>query len=498
MTLTFCYAKDSSDSVGDDTVYLKNLRVVKEEQIDIPTYIPRYAATKPAADGFGYEEYITPVYNENDGLYHVGSENGPILLVDLMKSTQFSNNPIYTHAYNGEIEWNGVNYYEELVEYCNYASNSAIYGLCSVNRELKELLEITAAAIGLESGNPNQWLQMCSYYDAYGTDGAQLDDPIRGLAAYSPYTATEGADNYVYYDRVIMPRGLLYKFVPERSGAYRITSNSEWQVDGWIFNADRTEYYVHEGGERMYYDENNISMVVYLEAGTDYYIDIAFYDVYQVGGFTFTVEFLSASYDHFTVAAPGYFTFPDGEIADDSMGELAEILSGGIKVALGEDGYYHELRADGSLGSVLYADFVGLTPVFSHSLKDMIGKGAFNFSLTESDQEILNYQAVYGDQTKEKLREIWGEQFEDLAAIYMLDDVLAGVTHGTGEDLTEEIRAYLDKLIPASEDHPELEGCVAVDEDLAALLQALMDKYTFRGVDNSWAKLCYYYLHLGA
>ncbi len=496
--VAFCYAKDSSDSVGDDTVYLKNLRVVKENQIDVPSYIPRYAATHPAADGFGYEQYITAVFNEEDGLYHVNDKNGPILLVDLMKGTQFSNNPIYTHAYNGEIELNGVNYYEELVEYCNYASNSSIYGLCSVNQELKELLEIVAAAIGLENDNPNQWLQMCSYYDAYGTNGAQLDDPIRGLAPYSAYTATEGADNYVYYDRVIMPRGLLYKFVPERSGAYRITSNSEWQVDGWIFNPDRTEYYVHEGGERMYYDEKNLSMVVYFEAGKDYYIDIAFYDVYQVGGFTFSVEFLGASYDHFTAASPGYFTFPDGEIADDSMGELAEILSGGIKIALGDDGYYHELREDGSLGSIIYADFVGLTAIFSHSIKEMIDRGAFNFAVTESDQEILNYQAIYGDETKEKLKEIWGEQFEELAEIYMLDEVLAGKTHGTGKDLTNEIEVYLEKLIPASEDHPELEGCVAVDESLAALLQTLMDKYTFRGVDFSWAKLCYYYQHLGA
>ena len=496
--VAFCFVKDSSDAVGDDTVYLKNLRVTKAELIDVPSYIPRQAATKPAADGFGYQEYITPVYNEADGLYHVGEKNGPLLLVNLMKGTQFSNNPIYSHAYNGEIEVNGVNYYEELVEYCNYASNSSIYGFCSINQELKELLEIVANAIGLETDNPNQWLQMCSYYDAYGTNGAQLDDPVRGLAPYSAYTAVEGADNYVYYNRVIMPRGLLYKFVPEKSGAYRITSNSEWQVDGWIFNSDRTEYYVHEGGERMYYDEKNLSMVVYFEAGKDYYIDIAFYDVYQVGGFTFSVEFLGASYDHFTAASPGYFTFPDGEIADDTMGDLAEILSGGIKIALGDDGYYHELRADGSLGSVIYADFVGLTAIFSHSLKDMIDRGAFNFAVTESDQEILNYKAIHGDQTKEKLKEIWGEQFEELAAIYMLDEVLAGKTHGNGKDLTADIQVYLDKLIPANEDHPELEGCVAVDEDLAALLQTLMDKYTFRGVDFSWAKLCYYYQHLGA
>ena len=496
--VAFCYSKDSSDTVGDDTVYLKNLRVVKESEINVPTYIPRYAATDRAADGFGYETYITPVYNEEDGYYHVGDKNGPLLLVDLMKATQFSNLPIYTHAYNGQIEIDGVNYYDAIVQYCNYASNAAIYGLCSINAELKDLLEKVAQAIGLESDNPNQWLQMCSYYDAYGTNGVHLDDPIRGLAAHSAYTATEGDDNYVYYDRVIMPRGLLYKFVPERSGAYRITSHSDWQVDGWIFNADRTEYYVHEGGERMYYDPVNLSMVVYFEAGKDYYIDIAFYDVYQVGGFTFSVEFLGASYDHFTVCAPGYFTFPDGEIVDDGMSDLAEILSGGIKIAMGDDGYYHELRADGSLGSVIYADFIGLTAVFSHSVEEMIGRGAFNFAVTESDQEILNYMALYGDGTREKLKEIWGEEFEELAEIYKLDEVLAGKTHGRGPDLTADITAYLDKKLPASEDHPELEGCVPVDARLAELLQTLMDKYTFAGVDYSWAKLCYYYQHLGA
>jgi hypothetical protein len=339
---------------------------------------------------------------------------------------------------------------------------------------------------------------MCSYYDAYGTNGVQLDDPIRGLAAHAAYTAVEGADNYVYYDRVIMPRGLLYKFVPERSGAYRITSNSEWKVDGWIFNPDRTEYYVHEGGERMYYDANNLSMVVYFEAGRDYYIDIAFYDVYQVGGFTFSLEFLGASYDLFTVCAPGYFTFPDGEIVEDGLGENAEILSGGIKVALGEDGYYHELREDGTLGSVIYADFVGLTAIFSHSIEAMIERNAFNFAVTESDQEILNYLALYGDGTKDKLREIWGEEFDALAEIYQLDEVLAGKTHGKGQDLTDDIRAYLTKKEPASTEYPEREGCVAVDARLAELLQTLMDKYTFAGVDNSWAKLCYYYQHLGA
>jgi hypothetical protein len=60
-----------------------------------------------------------------------------------------------------------------------------------------------------------------------------------------------------------------------------------------------------------------------------------------------------------------------------------------------------------------------------------------------------------------------------------------------GEDLTDDIQEYVSKMITTGA--PELEGCVLVDAKLATILQALMDKYTFEGVKNSWTKLCYYY-----
>ncbi len=497
--VAFCYLKDSSDQAGDDAVYFKNMRIVSQSSIDVPSYIFRYAATQPAADGFGYEQYITPVYNEADGYYHVGSKDGPLLLVDLMKSTRFSNTGVYYHAMNGDIVLDGKNYYDELVPYASYASNASISGMCTVDQGLKELLEIVAAAIGMENDNPNQWLQMCCYYDAYGTGGVQLQDPIKGLSVHSAYETVEDAPNEVYYDRMIMPRGLFYKFVPTKSGAYRITSNSDQPVEGWVFLEDKTEYYVYEGGERLWADLNNVSMVVYMEAGTTYLIDIAFYDVYATGGFTFTVNYLGESYDHFTIASPGYFTFPDGAEAGDSLGELAEILAGGINIALGDDGYYHELRADGTLGSILYADFIGITDIFQDdTLLTLVDKDAFDFSISESDDLILSYIALYGDETRTKLQEIWGEQFEEQAALHKLDEVLAGKLHGTGKDRTEEFLAYKDKMIAASEETPELEGCVPVDEKLASILQELMDKFTFAGVEHSWTKLCYYYRHVGA
>ncbi len=506
-SIGLCYIKDSSGNEGEDTVYLRNLRIIKESDIKTPAYIPRYAASDLKEDHSGYNRYVTVVLNKKDGYYHVGSENGPLLLADLMKPTRFSQTAIYTFALDGQIVLNGKDYLNDLIPHASYASNSAIAGFCPVNEELKELLEITAEALGLENGNPNQWLQICSYYDAYGTDGKQLDDPTRGLyatdannvALIDPYRTftTQLGENEVVYDRLLMPRGLLSKFTPEKSGAYRILSKSEYLVEGWIFSEDGKEYYVYEGGERLFDDANNVSMVVYMEAGKNYYIDICYYDVYGTGTIKYYVEFLGETYEQFTIASPGFFTFPDGEEAGGALGDLAEILAGGIDVVLGKDGYYHEKRADGSEGSILYADFTNTTAIFaSDSLQTLLDKGAFDFSKTESDEFILEFVKKHGDNTKNFLKEYWGEQYAELSETHKLDEVLAGKMHGTGKDLTADVRAYVEKIISSTE-NPELDGCVMVDEKLGDLLQKLMDKYTFQGVDHSWTKVCYYYRQLG-
>ena len=73
--------------------------------------------------------------------------------------------------------------------------------------------------------------------------------------------------------------------------------------------------------------------------------------------------------------------------------------------------------------------------------------------------------------------------------------MLEGRYHGTGPDLTNEIKAYVDKIDKSA--NTERNGCVVVDERLAEILQYLMDKYTFEDVENSWLKVCYYYDYLG-
>ncbi len=487
--IALTYVKDGDGDVGEDTVYITNLRIVDMANITEPTYIPRFAATDRSEIGFGYNNYVDVVFNEQDGYYHVGTADGPLLLADLMGYTQFSRESVYDMAYNGKL---GEGYYDEIVDYFSYASNSQLAGVVTVNAELAEILQHVAETMGAE-GHDKEWLQMCMYYDAYGPAG-QLEDPIKGLAPFSAYKAELGDNNYFVYNRVIMPRGLIAEFIPSVSGVYRITSFADQQVDGWLFDENRNELLVYEHCERMYTDLSNVSMVFFMEAGTPYYIDIAYWDVYGMGTVPYTIEFLGESYDYFRTCAPGYFTYFETE--DDNV--TSEIVALGIDVALGEDGYYHEKRADGSLGSIVYADFTSLSAIFGRSLVEMADMKAFDFRYTEEDLLVMAYMERYPDNTKEKLQELWGDAFEEYAAEYRLDEVLAGQYHGSGDDMTDIAKKYAGMVLPSDEGAPELQGCVAVNAELADLLQKLMDKYTFAGVENSWTKLCFYYQHLGA
>lgn len=515
--VALCYIKDDTTDEGDDTVYVKNMRVVSADAIDVETYIPRYAAT--SEDGFEYT-YVDIVLNEEDGYYHVGSANGPLLLADMMDYTAFNEDEtLWDLAYNGDITVDGHNYYEDLETYFSYSSNSSLNGVCTVNEGLAELLKIVDQVVGFDDADDNEWLKFCKYYQVYGTDGVQLEDPIKGLATFSAYEATFGKNietNSFYYNTAIIPRGKLAKFVPSKSGVYRITSRNESMqgVEGWIFDDQHNELYCYEMCERMYNDSNNVSMLYYMEAGTPYFIDIAFWDVYAVGTIYYDIEYVAEEFELFRLASPGYFTYDT-----DATGEaMYHTIAGGIDVILKDDGYYYEdLGKDENgnqiYGSMLYADFTGVTNLFSNPITTVQGEDAngdpvevkglialrgFDFQKTEDDLYVLSFLEARNndvDATREYLKTMWGEDFEANAELYQIEDVFAGRYHGSGEDLTEEITGYLSKMYSGSD--KERVGCVPVDARLAEILQLLMDKYTFENIDHSWTKLCYYYDYLG-
>ncbi|MBQ9069998.1 MAG: TlpA family protein disulfide reductase [Clostridia bacterium] len=433
--LSLVYTKDASVDEGDDTVYLKNFHITNKESIDVKTYIPYLAATRD--ENTGTYSYLNPgenvKFSAQDGYYHVCStdshteDNGlcagncPLLLADLMGITYLSSdNSVYSWAYNGEIVIGTKNYYEDIVEYCSYASNGTISGLCTVNKELKSLLDVVIQLKGFDKSE-NEWLKVCKYYDTYCTDGP-LADPIAGLAPHSAFDTVLSVDkneypNKVVYDgRVIMPRGLWYAFTPTTSGVYRVTSNSTSSVNGWIFSADKTELLVYDHVERFSkipavagdpsHQNNNVSMVLYMEAGTTYYIDIAFYDVTQAGEFTFNVVYEAESLELFRSASPGgAFTYDVDE--NGNVGNT--VIAGGIKVALDtESGYYRHVLDDESFGEYVFVDLVRVAGPFDKAIyldpslfkdgaviKDLISLGAFNFEATETDRNGMLYLKLY-------------------------------------------------------------------------------------------------------
>lgn len=542
--VALCYIKDGSENVGDDTFYFKNVRVLDASQIDAPTYIPHQGAVEQEDGSYEYAEIF---YNEFDGYYHVGSVNGPLLLANLMGYTQLAEDDyLYNMAVNGMFVIDGHDYIEELVEFANYASNAKLNGYCTVNKALAELLAILDDVIGFD-GHEYEWLKLCKYYSAYGTN-TELEDPIRGLATYSALPAYEGNGWYnaetgeysgyncfFYNGTPILPRGYMAKFVPEKSGVYHISSKntSSMGVNGWVFDADRNVLCESENNYRYFQDMANVNMILYMEAGQEYFIDIAFWDMYEVGYVSFNIEYMGKTYDLFQLAAPPLFTYlldENGDLIYDANGNIvSELISGGIDVVMDEKGYYrHDLGLDANgnqiYGSYIYAEFTGITAVISKSIatvpiynadgtlkrdedgnviysKGLIDSGAFNFSINEYDEYVLRYiEECNGDleATDAKLREIWAEAYDEYASIYKLEEIYdayrgLGSYHGSGTDETEAIRAYLDKMISNGKE----DGCVKVDAELARLLQLLMEKYTFKNVENSWLKLCYYYDYLG-
>lgn len=540
--VAFCYYKDGSTKAGDDTVYLRNFKVVDKDELDnieVEAYIPRYAATDKKDDG-SFGSYVDIFFNENDGYYHVGNENGPLLLAGLNGvNTQFSLKMpederitvTETLTLAGEFIVDGVDRYTRMIMYCNYATNSKLVGYCPVTKELRGYLEAYVKQNDFIV-DENTWLQLCSYYDAYGVEG-ELEDPIKGLTTFSAFDAvvSEGDDNFknsVTYHQIIMPRGYLYKFVPTKSGVYRITSNSSQEVNGWIFTGTFDQWMDENGGDRILFtdsetgerycpellidpegdntfvrDYSNCSMIAYFEEGVEYYIDIAYYDVYATGTFTFDLKYVGETANIFYEASQGVFTFEEG---------VEDTIAGGINVALCTDenderyGYYCHKLPNGELGSIVYADFYYTTNIFpSQSIKVLVEQGAFNMKMTELDRDayayVKNYYEVGGIQA---LKDLWGDEFDANWAIYQMDDAIKGIYHGKGPDYTEAMRKYFDKMETGGVDPetgkyttPERQGCVPVDEELAIMLQALMDKYTFQGVDHSWTKLSYYYKTYG-
>ena len=446
--ISLCYMKDEEGFSGDDTVYVNNIRLEDSNNVDIPTYIHRQASNKLIESTHNYEEYASVYFNEKDGYYHVDSKTGPILLAEIIYASNWSDELTpFNIASNGGAIIGGKNYGDVMYEYASYASNSKV-GLTSVTQELKDALVAITNHYG-DPNNENEWLEVCSYYNAYGTNGVELDDPIKGLANFSAYEAKLGDQNFATFDRPILPRGIKFKFTVEEAGVYKMNSIGNLETMCWIFDENGDMIAESNVYARKFRDPNinasNFELYYYFEPGYNYYITPAFYDYLYFGTLQFNLEYVGPTYELLTLASPGFWT----TTLDEEGNMTDELVSPGINYVLDTDGYYHELRNDGTIGSIIYCDFTSIPNIASesYSFEQLIHYGYFDF------------------------------------------------TEFGGQDQTAKMRLYAAKN-KISEG--ELKGCVPVDETLKGILEDFMDIHAgFAGVEHQWLKTCYYYQYYG-
>ena len=476
--VSLCYLKDSTSSNGEDEVWIKNLRTVSKDSLatrneDINVF--RYAATgkneptgaKPAATDKKklFNNYINPVYNETDGYYHVGTANGPLLLTDIMNPMQWNTYDLWQLAYNKYLVVNGMNLETNVEDYAWAATNSS-NGYVPVTKDLKELFELIVSVDTYgETRDPDyhlssyaeEWLELCLYFDHYGAK-APMGDPTRGITFDGAITITEGV-NTINCNKAIVPLGIKHKFVPTRSGVYRIHSIVDAKYEGqsastdpqaWVFASDR-ETILAYNDDALLSDSGNVDnfdIYLYLEKDETYYCLFAFF-LNSIGTFDMRIDYMGESYSYLQNAATGPYSY--NTITSETFVPDAQE----IKLV---DGVYHVVEEDEDgneiLGSKIYLDLTHATYLFP---SDAL------------------------------------ESFIESANKYATDKRLFYLDNGEGgkTDYTDVMRSY---LLQAKFNDGQLKGLVEIDEELMEILLKLTKAYDgFGGIHNSWQMACYYY-----
>lgn len=503
-TVTIVYYKDDSTwelmEAGNEYVHVNNLRLVSVEDMvanggSVNVWTP--AADTPAAKDAAteYENYVDVVLAE-DGYYHVGTADGPLLLTKLYGSSQWSSSSLYALGYNGYLKIDGVNYYNKLAgseeegttkTYLWLEQNSDL-GYTPVDADLADLLDLFAENIGDGKNHEKEWLEFCCYFVHYGEGEGitKVTDVRQGIDFVSAFDAVEGK-NHVYVNRTLVPRGVYFKFVPEKSGVYKFyslaegveTSGSVSEVDtvGWLFNADGD--LIDESPEGV---GGHFTVLENLVAGETYYIAVAFDDTETLGQFDFMIEFVNdeptPDMDVMTDCTGGYTT-------DLETGEMYIYRMYGVEVALGTDGYYHQVlgyEKDGtpildiSEHGYIYIDFLNTSELLSFipyvgeycTLKSYITKGYY--------QEDANGQPVCDENGK--------------AILYKDAFDFTKRTDSAGNSLEElgnhqaAMEAYLELALSGNETDFDY-GYVKADEALVEIINVLLRLYG-EGCEDEW------------
>lgn len=493
-TITIAYVKDSSDGYRDfdEFIEVKNIRTVSVSEMTEAggsMNVLRFAAygVADANASTSYINYVSVVFNEEDGFYHVGSKNGPLLLAKLCGSTQWSSTSLVDLANGGYLKINGTDYSnsinkEHTRNYCWLENNSDL-GYSVVDAALADLLDLFASSLGDGKNHDWEWLEFCSYFDHYGVgDGIiSVKDVRSGIDEKSAFDAVEGK-NHAVINRVIVPRGNFFKFVPTKTGVYSFYSLSKLTEDddasttvdidtiAWLY--DDNGNVLEEGLDE--YKGSHFMIHRTLEAGKTYYIAVGFDPVDDLGEFDFMIEYIGEKYDVFTSCTEHYTT------TDDAT-EIIIDRKYNFHAALGTDGYYHQIlgyESDGtpildySEHGYVYVDFTGVT-VFT----SFIGWPGSYCTL----EKFIN---GYKGNVEGQYYELGTFDFTK----YNSDDI--EYKFGNHQ---EKMLEYLAKALDANNTEA---GYVKADAELVEILTEFTLIYGEAGVADQWLMMCSFYRHV--
>lgn len=504
--LALAYVKDTGSDVGDDTVYVRNMRTTTETELiqnDITVDILRQAATGYNESTHTYSDYADVVYNSIDGYYHIGSHEGPYLLVEMIEDTQWGpglyssaitavnyvNSGICDENDDEYVLYENYDIIEKYAWYSRYTSYES--SLTPVNQELRNALVEVVAALGNDDSTDNEteWLELGRYYQQYGANvEEQTGDPLAGLTIETAIPATMQGQTANMIPKV--PRGAFYSFSPSVSGAYEIsTSDITITTSGggssdtflWLFDENYGDIFEptvidsSEGG----------SIIAELEAGETYYISVALSDPNLSGTCTLNISYYNEDYIVRPVASNAF-------VFDEDTGEI--YLPTYVDVRLLSDGYYYAFEGDENLGRI-FVDFEHATTFSESPLTAWIERTYTNEDGTTTTVNMFDFrEGCYYDEYYAEREVAYNEA---LAAYIENGGTREEFIEANGEfvnvyeQLPEEYKINYTSRMQAFAGMANDLGYVQASEDLVEILQILMDLED-RLTDNAWLQLCYY------
>lgn len=505
-TIHFLYLKDGDTSIEGEHANLSNFRLENSSE-NAEGLVFQHAANGLNVDESGnlidptknslYQYYETVVLNSEDGYYHVGDENGPILFANLMLSSRWSDQSVWLLAYADYIVSEGYNFHADIEDYA-WEANQPIpgkkltYGYTPVTENLRQLLGHVAKSSPVKEfgykfwtgeSHENEWLELCVYWQNYGETPA-LEDPMKTItfhAAEQVYSGVNGSvENTAVVPFAMTPRGFKYKFIPEVSGVYNVYSTGDIDSTCFLVAEDKTTFlgeytevigktktvYNEETGKTSTVVDTNFYFHYYFEANTTYYLLLTTHIENGYSEYPFFIDYVGEEYSYLENLSIGPYSY--NEVSGELFLPDAKTVAFDETVAVDVDedgeidvnGAYRIVNKDGSLGGVIYVDMVRATVFFSQN-------SLFDTARADRNKPL------------------------DQRNFYI-----------NGTDYTETILKYGTWARNRLEDNdpttPLLSGFVELDQTLFDAICAITRSARFDGIDDSWQLLCYYYLTLKA